>query len=418
MRILHVIPSLSPDLGGPPQVAMNLVHALRNLSVDAEIATTDFGLDVPVNQRLDYVFDHDHNLSVPTYFLQHNRPALKEFIFSKALTGWLWKHLPDYDVIDNHYLFSYAPTCAAAIARHKQVPYTMRTMGQLTPCALEQSRKKKEIYSLLIERRNLNRAAAIHCTAKDEALDVAAFGIQTPTATLPLGVHAPTRIANAKQELREQYNLSNETAILLFLSRLHYKKRPDLLLKSAARLKSQGKVCHVILAGSGENEYVIELKQLAQDLGIGAQVSFPGFVNGRDKDLLLQGSDVFVLPSFSENFGIAIAEALAAELPVVITPGIQIAPEIDAAHAGLVVTGEVAPLSEAMTMLIDMPEVAAQIRKNGLLLVQQRYSWQAIAQQLTPIYKEIQINQRLLTSRQPIEMIQPKLSIELTGQSS
>ena len=62
MRILHVIPSLSPDLGGPPQVAMNLVHALRNLSVDAEIATTDFGLDVPDYQRMDYVFDHDHNL--------------------------------------------------------------------------------------------------------------------------------------------------------------------------------------------------------------------------------------------------------------------------------------------------------------------------------------------------------------------
>lgn len=393
MRILHVIPGLSPALGGPPQVALNLVKALRDLGVDAEIATTNFDqpqpIDVPLNQRVNFQTGTESIDSVPVWFLPFNPPALKEFIFSKAFTSWCWNHIPSYDVLDNHYLFSYAPTCAAAIARWHQVPYTVRVMGQLTPWALAQSQLKKQVYSTLVERRNLTAAAAIHCTTTEEAKEVRQFGIQTPTLTLPLGVHVPVLNPEARSQLRAHYQIPDNTPVILFLSRLHYKKRPDLLLKTLYELKGQNYRFHLLIAGTGEPDYVQQIKQLAIDLSLTNQVSFTGLVVGSQKDLLLQGSDFFVLPSYSENFGIAVAEAMICGLPVIITPGVQIASDIAAAGAGLVVEGDQKLLGEAIAQLLSNPKLRQELGDRGRRFAQVRYSWGTIAQNLIPAYETI-----------------------------
>lgn len=395
MKVLHVIPSISPVMGGPPQVALNLVHSLRECGVEAEIVTTNFNgstpLTVPLNERVDYPLNANEKAAVPVWFLPFQPPALKEFIFSPALAGWLWQHVQDYNVLDNHYLFSFAPTCAAAIARFKHVPYTVRTMGQLTPWALNQSRLKKQIYTNLIERHNLNRAAAIHCTTPAEAEDVRHFGLQTPTITLPLGVTPPVILDQPQRQLRQQYNIAADVPVILFLSRLHYKKRPDLLLKSLAQLNRQGHHFHLIMAGSGEPDYLAELQELVAALGLAEWVAFPGMVTGTAKDLLLQGSDLFVLPSYSENFGIAVAEALVSGLPVIITPGIQIAPEVAAVKAGLVVEGEWMLLANAIAQLLTSPQLRQTLGENGRQLAKSRYSWMAIAQNLIPAYSAISL---------------------------
>ncbi|MGA9383209.1 MAG: glycosyltransferase [Phormidium sp.] len=386
MKVLHVIPSVSPTLGGPTQVVLNLVKALRESNVEAEIVTTnDRGanlLDVPLYQCVEYE-------QVPVWFLPRFSPPLKEFIFSPAITQWLWQNIRNYDILDNHYLFSYASTCAGAIARWQNIPYTVRTMGQLAPWALAQSQRKKQLYSLLIERHNLNRAAAIHCTSEGEAADVRSFGIKTPTVTLPLGVNQPEIFPDAKQKIHEIYQIPPTIPIVLFLSRLHYKKRPDLLIRSLSKLALNQTKFYLILAGTGEPEYLQYLHNLVLDCGLTAQTTFSGFVTGKDKDLLIHGSDIFVLPSFSEYFGIAVAEALSHGLPVIITPDIQIAPEISTANAGLIVPGEEEAIANAIAQLLATPEQRYQLAENGKNLVKQRYSWNAIAGQLTEVYRTI-----------------------------
>ena len=112
----------------------------------------------------------------------------------------------------------------------------MRTQGQLTSWALGQSALKKQLYTTLIERENLNKAAAIHCTTKQEVQDLRQFGIDTPTITLPLGVEKSAKLATPKLELHQQYNIAEDKLIILFLSRLHYKKRPDLLIESLGQV--------------------------------------------------------------------------------------------------------------------------------------------------------------------------------------
>ena len=390
MKILHVIPSISADMGGPSQVALNLVKALNDLGEEAEILTTNYGMgDIPTGDRQEYIFDETLGLSVPVWFLPYDPPNLKEFIFSKAATTWMWKNLANYDILDHHYLFSYLPTCAAAIARWKKIPYTVRTMGQLTSWALAQGKAKKQLYTTLFERKNLQKAAAVHCTANGEADDVKAFGITTPTVTLPLGVNVPDEIPDAKQKLRQQYNLDPDTPIILFLSRLHYKKRPDLLLRSLSDLKAAGQTFFAIFAGTGEPEYTDELTKLTEYFDLKDQVIFPGLITGDDKECLLQGADIFALPSYSENFGIAVAEALVVGLPVVITRGIQISPDIEAAGGGKIIEDTQESLTEALLELLQNPEKRLAIGEKGKAFARTTYSWSAIAQQLATEYRNL-----------------------------
>ena len=385
MKVLHVIPSLSPTFGGPTKVALEVVRAIRNQGIEAEIVTTNNNgtklLDVPLNQCVEYQ-------NVPVWFLPTFPNPLKEYIFSSALTKWLWQHLNNYDILDNHYLFSYAPTCAGAIARFKKIPYTVRTQGQLTPWALKQSPLKKQLYTALIERHNLNQAAAIHCTTPQEAGDLRNFGIQTPTIILPLGVEQPEAISTAKSELRNLFNIPKSRLIILFLSRLHYKKRPDLLINALDEIVSQNHNVHLIMAGTGEAEYTTYLKQLVHQHHLADYVTFPGFITGRAKEILFQGSDIFALPSYSENFGIAVAEAMAAGLPVIVTTGIQIAPEIAAANAGIVIKGDTEFIG-AITQLLNSEALRSRLSKNAMELANQKYAWKKIASQLICSYKDI-----------------------------
>jgi glycosyltransferase involved in cell wall biosynthesis len=152
----------------------------------------------------------------------------------------------------------------------------------------------------------------------------------------------------------------------------------------------QNRDCHLILAGSGDAEYSLNLTQIVSSLGLADHISFTGFVTGADKQLLLQGADIFVLPSFAENFGVAVAEAMAAGLPVIITPGVQISPQVLAEKAGLVVEGDVELMANAIARLLDSPGERHQLGKNGKRLVNCYYTWDAIAKNLISVYTTLE----------------------------
>ncbi|MEC4866710.1 MAG: glycosyltransferase, partial [Jaaginema sp. PMC 1078.18] len=191
------------------------------------------------------------------------------------------------------------------------------------------------------------------------------------------------------------YNLNPDIPILLFLSRVHYKKRVELLLQALHKIKDK-QAFYLLIAGTGETAYIEQIKQQIQSLGLTDSCRFIGFITGETKDLVLQGSDLFVLPSYAENFAIAVAEALAAGTPVVITPGIQIAPQVEAAQAGFVVEGEREALENAIAQFLQFPGLRAEYGQNGRNLVQERFVWDAIARKLIPLYQTI-INRQPLS---------------------
>ncbi|MBI4783103.1 MAG: glycosyltransferase [Oscillatoriophycideae cyanobacterium NC_groundwater_1537_Pr4_S-0.65um_50_18] len=386
MKVLHIIPSISPVRGGPSRAVLEMVQALRHHGADATIVTTnDDGvalLDVPLREWTDYQ-------GVPVQFFDRFSPkmnSIREFAFSSSLTFWLWQHLHEYDLLHIHAIFSYPSTVAMAIARQKQIPYIVRPLGQLCHWSLQQGQVKKQVYLNSIERENLQRAHALHFTSLAEQEEAAQVGLSAPSFVLPHGLRPPQLIPDARQKLHQQLGSPIEQPIILFLSRLHPKKGLPYLFSALS-------VCQTpltfVLAGSGTAEHEAEVAEQVRSAGIDSCTHRVGQVAGKFKDLLLQGSDLFALTSHSENFGIAVLEALAAGTPVLTTPGVALSPLVAQERLGWVVELDSQAISQTLQTFLQHPETAEGMGDRARQIVCDRYSWEAVTSSLLEKYQAI-----------------------------
>jgi glycosyltransferase involved in cell wall biosynthesis len=387
MRVLHVIPSISPVRGGPSQAVIEMVSALCQTGIEAEILTTnDHGanlLDIKLHQRILYE-------GAPTWVFPRYSPnlhAIREFAFSKSFTVWLWHHICDYDLVHIHAIFSYPSTVAMAIARIKGVPYIVRPLGQLCNWSLQQSARKKRAYLRLIEQNNLCHSAALHFTSIQEQTEAQALLIDRPSFVLPHGIIIPKPLDNARLLLRQQLHLPPDEPIILFLSRLHPKKGLDYLIPALGQLKLERFT--FLLAGSGDAAYEVDVSQLITSAGLQPRVRRLGLVAGDFKQLLLQGADLFVLTSHSENFGVAVLEAIAAGLPVVVTSGVALATVVAEKEIGVVTELDVETIAKALMYCLHDPEASEAMGRRAKEFVYEQYSWETIAQQMKMMYEQI-----------------------------
>lgn len=387
MKVLHIVPSVGPARGGPSRAVLDMVAALRKQSLESEIITTnDNGLgtlEVPLDQWSAYQ-------QVPIRFYPRFSPPinfLREFSFSTGLTAWLWQNLRHYDLLHIHALFSYVPTLAMMLAYHHHLPYITSTHGLLCQWSLRQGSYKKSMYLRLLEQLNLNHASALHCTTQQEQKDIALLELKSPTFVLPLGLEIPPNIVQAHYKLRSYLNLPPSEFLIVFLGRLHYVKGLDFLIPALAQLRSHS--FRFLIAGQGTPEYESEIRALVAQLGLQDRTHFFGFVDGELKHLLLQGSDVLVLTSHLESFGLAALEALAAGIPVVVTSGVALAETVQANALGYVVDLEVDAIAQAIEHCILNPAVLKAMGDRARQFVLANYTWDRIATQLIDVYTAI-----------------------------
>ena len=387
MRVLHVIPSVAPRYGGPSRAVIEMCRALRQDGVDTLIATTDADggghLSVELGRPVSFS-------DVPAIFFP--RQWSEAYKYSRPLARWLEENVRDFDVVHIHAVFSHACLTASRACRHHGVPYVVRPLGTLDPWSLRQKRFRKRVFWYLGVRRMLMRAATIHYTTQSERELVAeSFELERGTV-IPLGVEerllAVTKAAENSTVEAESFD---GHPYALVLSRLHRKKGLELLLPAFLSLVKRPEFAEwrLVLAGDGDAGYVASLRQLAQAGAGNGHVIFAGWLGGARRQAVLQQSSLLALTSYQENFGLCAIEALACGVPVLISPQVNLAPEIEAAGAGWVVPLEQTALENALAEILRDAPARARRGAVGRELVRRRFVWDAIAAELEALYVSV-----------------------------
>jgi glycosyltransferase involved in cell wall biosynthesis len=384
MRILHVIPTYLPAVryGGPIFAVHSLCRALIARGHSVEVVTTNINgagpSPVPIGTRIDVD-------CVPVRYFAS--PFLSRLSFAPAMSAALRHEMTRFNIVHLHSVFLWPTWAAARLAKAARVPYVISPRGMLVENLIaRRSRLVKLAWIKLIEKGNLERAAAIHATSSVEVAELRRFGWQLPPiALIPNGVDRmePRAGAELSADVRE---IVAARPFVLFLGRISWKKGPDRLLRAFARTGAG----MLAIVGPDDEGLAPRLLQLARDLRIDDRVRFlTRIVEGADKQHLYASAQLFVLPSYSENFGNTVLEAMESGRPVVVTPEVGAAEIVRDAGAGMVVDGDPDSLGAAIQRLITDKALADSMGTAGRRHVHECCSWSRIAAEMEALYESV-----------------------------
>ena len=378
MRVLHVIPAVAARYGGPSAAIVGMCHALRAAGIDAVIATTDADGSARLPVETDVMSVHR---DVPTIFFR--RQATESLKWSSGLASWLNAHVREFDLVHAHAVFSHSSLAAGRACRAAGVPYLVRPLGTLDPWSLDRHPRRKRLLLALGGRRFLSGARAIHYTTVEErTLAERRLPWLPPGSIVPLGI-------DEEFFAKTEWTKRQPAPVLLSMSRLHPKKRLELLIKAFHIVGAAPpfESWRLVIVGDGDAEYAGQLQRAARGGPAKDRIEFKGWLTGEARRDLLRASTLFALPSSQENFGIALVEAMAAGLPAVVTPGVNLAADIVGAGAGWVSDGNVIALSETLRVAMSDQQVleACGSRAREFAL---RFRWSSVADGLRALYEQ------------------------------
>lgn len=312
------------------------------------------------------------------------------YTVSWPLYQWLDAHISDYDLIHIHALFSFPATAGAVWAARRGVPYLVRPLGVLNTWGIRNRHPfLKRVSLCLVERRILANAAAAHFTSEQERCEAELVAPGTRSVVIPNPV-ATVEVDRKAQMgvLLSRYPGLFGKRVILFLSRVDPKKGLDLLLHGFAKFRAARPDVALVVAGNGNERFVSRLREQAQRLGVQRDVVWAGFLEGEEKRGLLAGSDVFILPSYSENFGIAVVEAMASGLPVIVSDQVSIHHDISRAGAGLVIRCDATEVQQALIRILDSEPLQESMSRNARRLATE-FSPEAITARLLEVYESL-----------------------------
>ena len=385
MRILHVIANLAPRYGGPAKACVEMARAVARLGHEVKIYTTNQDgpgeLAVPRGRPL-----IQDGVEIRYYPIQPPRFWGTSWPMARALAGGI----READLVHIHSLYLFHDLIAGHYCRSYGVPYLVRPHGTLDPYLYRRHRWRKYVMEAAFENRNIRLAAALHFTSEEEERLARPYIGDAPGVVVPLGVDLREfQDLPAPGRFRERFPEIGHKEIILFLGRINFKKGLDLLVQAMARVLRKRRDLHLVVAGPDDDGWGARVKGWLQQEGIADCATFTGMLLGEEKLAALRDARIFVLPSYSENFGMAVIEAMACGLPVVISDQVNICREVEAAGAGLVTPCEAVQTATAMLELLDNPELAGRVGQNGIKLVREQFQWTTIAITLEKTYKKI-----------------------------
>lgn len=314
LRVLHVLPSLKDEYGGPLRMTLDVAARAESLGLSSDI------LGVGEQKIRDNPVAPSRIHSVPL------GTGGARYAYSPALRGWLRKHLASYDGVVVHGAWTYPGWAASVECERVGVPYACVPQGMLEQWAVHGqgwiTSTKKRLYWHFREKRVWQNARAVFFSTALEQ-ERKAFRVESHGLVLhPYGMELDVeRVPSPQNKLLLQ---PPELKIALFLGRTHPKKNPHLLIE-AWKQAEVGPEWRLVIAGSGPESYQAEMAALIRRYKLEDRVSLPGFVTGLDKAYLLQRANWFLLPSSQENFGVAVLEAVQHRCAVAISNGVFLA---------------------------------------------------------------------------------------------
>lgn len=369
MRIIHSVPSLNLEDGGPTRSVSGLAGALAEYGHDVHlVAWRDLEKEVlGIDHRI-----VNHSITRKDGVLgrlrgrQRFRAALSQ---AAGPEGRPLFHVSGVWVSHAH--------DTIMTASRLRAPVVLSPRGMLTPWALKYRAYRKRVAWALYQRSDLLKVTAFHATSHMEASDIRRLGFRQPIAVLPNGVNLPQVSAGMPVP-------SAPVRQALFLSRIHVKKGIELLVRAWAKVRPSG--WQLLIAGNDECGYAQTVKQLIEKEHVGDSITYVGPAFGDAQDRLYRSSSLFLLPSYSENFGIVVAEALAYGLPVITTHGTPwsvLSTDGAGWHIPVSVESLAAALDEATRL---SPAALAAMGQIGRGLVEQEYTWPGIAERMCLFY--------------------------------
>ena len=388
MKILHVLETLSPRYGGPVSVLVALAEAQQRAGHQVTVATTN--ADHPRGTYRAPGWDTLAGGAVPVLYGGVGFAPLQ---FSRDLAAYLRLTVAEFDIVHIHGLYRFPPTYAAWQARRQSVPYVVMPHGALDPYLYAKSStgwlRFKRLYERWFDLPNLHAAGAIHYTAEEERERASFLKLRAPSFVVPNGLDwAQYATLPARGALRARWGVG-EAPLVLFLGRLHFKKGLDLLIPAFDALRRRVPGVQLVIAGPENDDYGQRVRGWVRERGLDGAVHFVGSLHGAEVLQAYVDADVFALPSYTENFGMTVIEALACSLPVVISDQVNIHAEVSGAGAGLVTRCDAGEVAQALeTLLVDADRRRA-MGEAGRQLVKARFTWPAIVDALTAEYEQV-----------------------------
>jgi glycosyltransferase involved in cell wall biosynthesis len=345
-----------------------------------EIFTTDRDM-TPAERAAEFPDD-----GVARHVFAQGRPA--SFAASWPLARALDAAIPQADIVHIHSLYLFHVWYAARVCRRAGVPYLLRPHGTLDPFLRERGRLKKALVGLAFQDRVIRAAAALHFTAEEEMRLAAPYTFGAKGVVVPNGLDmADYASLPAPGGFLARHPELAGTKPVLFLSRINFKKGLDVLIPAFAKAIAADPALRLVIAGPDDG-YRATAEGFARAAGVADRIVWTGMLAGEEKKQAFVDCTAFALPSWSENFGIAIVEAMACGAPVVISDRVNIWREIAGAGAGLVSPPDIDSVAAHILLLAADTQRAARMGTAGRRLVETHYDWARIAGDLERVYRE------------------------------
>lgn len=363
MRVIHVIPAITEEAAGPSYSVPRLCESLIGTGVDVQLAALDWAT---MPARLPYLKTFPLGLGPRRLGFS---PKMRHWLRQEATSGRV-------EIVHNHSLWMMPNVYPGAAVSDSRCRLVVAPRGTLSMHAMGINALQKNIFWRLLQAHALRAAACFHATAESEYEDIRRLGFRQPVCILPNGIDVPPMVQAPNTGRRQ----------LLFLGRIHPIKGIDNLLRAWQSVEHQFPEWDLVVAGPDNGGYLAQMQALTEKLQL-KRIMFRGALYGDQKLQAYRDASLYVLPTHSENFGMTVAEALAAGTPAIVTKG---APwgELEKQGAGWWIDIGVEPLVACLEHALASPPTRhAEMGRAGREWMLRDYSWEGIGVQLAEVYR-------------------------------